>query len=245
MAMHPNILNELKEISPMLLNEAFNNPTFRVPDGYFETLPHSLLNLTLQNAPEIPGTTSYTVPTGYFEHFAKNMLDQVQALELVEEELEFVSPILQEARLHNPYQVPVGYFEELPNKLLQQQSAKVIRIHIQQSWMRYAAAAIVTGCIFVAGWMYRNTPIDSTESTAPLAAISIPKQITETELQQFLDKDVAATVLLDTVTVTASTPNTTTWEAESMKEMLSDVSDEELANYTANHVASTSTFTNE
>ena len=245
MAKHPNILNELRAISPILLDEAFSKPTFRVPEGYFDALPFSLFNLIQKDAPEIPGKKGYAVPAGYFEHFAQNMLDQVQALELVEEELEFVSPLLQEARLHNPYQVPEGYFETLPEITLQQRSAKLIQGNFRRSVIRYAAAAIVTGCLFAAGWMFRNTPIEGSEYAKPLAAVSIPKQITDVEIQQFLEKEFTPTVMLDTVTVTANAAAKNTWEAESMKEMLSDVSDEELANYAANHVASTTLLMNE
>lgn len=52
-----------------------------------------------------PSQNVYTVPIGYFEEFAEQVLDQIK------------SP-LNEAR-GNPYTVPVGYFDGLEEKLMQ------------------------------------------------------------------------------------------------------------------------------
>ena len=109
-----NILNELREISPVVAGIGHQIP-YTVPAGYFEGLAGQLLQLVKAseaNTPVLAKTTNpYQVPQGYFEGLAGNILQLVKASEVN-------TPVL--AKTTNPYQVPQGYFEGLAGNILQQ-----------------------------------------------------------------------------------------------------------------------------
>jgi hypothetical protein len=54
----------------------------------------------------------YSIPGGYFEGFAQQLLSRIKA---EEKGLEFLSSLSKE----NPYQLPVGYFENLPEQVME------------------------------------------------------------------------------------------------------------------------------
>lgn len=76
-------------------------------------LESSLANLSSQNI--------YTVPNGYFEGLATEMLNRIKALEAANasDELSFLSPTLSNISKENPFIVPAEYFEGLEGKMLQ------------------------------------------------------------------------------------------------------------------------------
>ena len=61
----------------------------------------------------------YSVPKGYFEGFASQVLARIKALEAADakEELSHLSPYLSGLQKINPYKVPAGYFEGLEERL--------------------------------------------------------------------------------------------------------------------------------
>jgi hypothetical protein len=61
----------------------------------------------------------YSVPKGYFEGFASQVLARIKALEAADtkEELNYLSPYLSSLSKTNPYLVPEGYFETLEKRL--------------------------------------------------------------------------------------------------------------------------------
>jgi len=63
----------------------------------------------------------YEVPDGYFERLANQVLNRIKALEVsnAKEELEMLSPLLNQIDRKIPYTVPVGYFDSLGDKLMQ------------------------------------------------------------------------------------------------------------------------------
>jgi hypothetical protein len=76
-------------------------------------LESSLANLPSQNI--------YTVPTGYFEGLAAQVLNKIKALEAAtaSDELSFLSPSLNNISKEMPFAVPSGYFEGLNEKVMQ------------------------------------------------------------------------------------------------------------------------------
>jgi len=66
-----------------------------------------------------PAQAVFAVPEGYFDSLADSVLKRIQALESsgATEELEILSPILNNISRELPYQVPVGYFDQLDEKL--------------------------------------------------------------------------------------------------------------------------------
>ena len=57
-------------------------------------------------------TPDFTVPEGYFDRLAGEILDRIKQ-DPITEELREVSPLLSRISRHNPYQVPEGYFADL------------------------------------------------------------------------------------------------------------------------------------
>lgn len=113
-----NILNEIREISPVVA-QVGNQPTYQVPAGYFDGLAEQVLQRIRaeeENTPVLPNTTNpYQVPQGYFEGLAAQVMQRIKASEES-------FPFLPQAT--NPYKVPGGYFEELPNQVLQRIKAE-------------------------------------------------------------------------------------------------------------------------
>lgn len=120
------ILNELKELSPLLAGMDRVN-VFTVPEGYFESLEIVLMaGMDRGNAglDQHIGMPDQSVPGGYFDNLADSILAKVKALDQsAAGEIAELSPLLAGLQQHNVFTVPAGYFESLPAKLVAQLSA--------------------------------------------------------------------------------------------------------------------------
>jgi hypothetical protein len=71
----------------------------------------------------LPHTTHpvYSIPDGYFEGLANQVLNKIKALEAdnAADELSFLSPLLAEAPKQMPYAVPADYFTGLEERMMQ------------------------------------------------------------------------------------------------------------------------------
>lgn len=76
-------------------------------------LNSSLVNVASQNV--------YTVPNGYFDGLASQVLNRVRAMEATNaaDEIGFLSPTLNNVSRQMPFAVPSGYFDELAEQALQ------------------------------------------------------------------------------------------------------------------------------
>lgn len=76
-------------------------------------LESSLAGMAVQN--------TYSVPEGYFEGLAAQVLNRVKAMEATTatEELHLLSPAVSALSKQIPYTAPVGYFEALPENTIQ------------------------------------------------------------------------------------------------------------------------------
>ncbi len=223
------------EVSPVLQNNKQN--AYEVPAGYFENLSDSILNKVraIESgsakeelevlSPLLSGLSKkapFSIPQGYFEDLASNITDGAKAIDLVNEELENLSPVMNSLKGVNVYQVPSNYFEQLPASLLQkatqQQPAKVVSMTFTRRVMQYAVAAAITGLIIMGGLKLINGP-----GTPPESIASIP----DTEIIQYLESngDNIEPVL------TTTTEESIDLSADDMKEMLADISDEELQQF--------------
>ncbi len=237
------ILNELKDISPIVAQAGFDLP-YQVPQGYFENLAEMILqrikteSLSAQEEVEtlspLLGSLSrklpYEVPADYFSELSGNVVGGVKAIDFVQGELEHISPLMQGLRQKNVYEVPQGYFEDLPENILskvRRQPAKVVSMNAGRRFMRYAAAAVIAGALAVGGWFYfnnKNTGVVDTQQLAGVEKISDDAKVTDKEMADFLANDPLPAVV-STVAVSEDIN-----EAD-IKEMLTDVSDDELQQF--------------
>ncbi len=116
-----DILNELKEISPLIAGLEKVN-VFTVPDGYFESLGQTVLMSIKEETggllPSVGTPSSMQVPQGYFESLADNILNKIKAAENETAELKELSPLLHSISNKNVFTVPQGYFENLAGNIL-------------------------------------------------------------------------------------------------------------------------------
>ena len=73
------IKQELKEISPLLSSLAKQCP-YKDPAGYFNSLPEIILG-TVKLTTLTDSSSVYSLPSGYFENFANNILQKIKSQE--------------------------------------------------------------------------------------------------------------------------------------------------------------------
>lgn len=78
------------------------------------------LNELNSNLSGINELTTYSVPEGYFNGLAQQVLSRIKAMEAksATDELHYLSPLLSSLPKETPYSVPAGYFQELETTLL-------------------------------------------------------------------------------------------------------------------------------
>ncbi len=126
-----DILNELRDISPLLAGISRENDLYEVPSGYFNELADRVIlriraeqpeaaNLVGQTGKQIP----YSLPGNYFETFAEKMMARIHAGEAdsAAKELEILSPVLSRIDKKIPFTVPAGYFIDFADKIMERRS---------------------------------------------------------------------------------------------------------------------------
>ena len=245
MTQKDNILQELKELNSQLISLQQN--VYTVPAGYFEGLTEQVLNRIkaletansveelslLTKVPDIFSKKSpYTVPAGYFENLAENTLLKIQAssdYQTAEEELASLSPLLSSLKKDLPYSVPAGYFESLTDKAITEESkpaSKVISFN-SRKWFRYAAAAVVTGIVVIAGFLIVGKNNSNNEPGSKIMAKitrDVKKMNTEEQdnLIDFIDAGMNGKE-------TAQEKNTK--RSAEIKDLLQGISEEELMDF--------------
>ena len=158
-----------------------------VPAGYFDSLSDSILAKVKAAYPEGAGEeisklspllynlkqgNVFTVPEGYFHNLSDSILANVKATnaENAEQEIKNLSPMLSGLKGENVFSVPEGYFEsfaENVTKKLKPSPAKVVSIKKRTSWLKYAAAAVVTGAFAVTSLQVFRGSSHNSESSLP------------------------------------------------------------------------------
>ncbi|HRP54692.1 hypothetical protein [Agriterribacter sp.] len=175
MKRNSDIEKELREISPAI-SGIKNNTVFEVPPGYFEGLPERLLRLVK-------------------EHTANTDL-------MPGEEIKALSPLIASLKNKPVFNVPAGYFDALPQTLTEKvagvkKEAPVFRINSgfknrKPVWLKYAAAAVVTGVIATSVLFFRNTTTDEHSNPAMLFTENDSQKPVIMELPQVSDADLAS-----------------------------------------------------
>ena len=180
----------------------------------------------------------YTVPVGYFENLANEVLKKIKTIETADaaEEIAMLSPLLSslsrqmpysvpddysallESLKHkNPYTVPEGYFENLIPQ------PKVIEMP-RRSWFRYAAAAAVIGMIALAGLLFFGNKTEGNRE--PLAKFTRDvKKMNDTQKEDMIDFIDAGMTGKESVKV--NTDN----KSKEVEQLLQDIPEDELKDF--------------
>lgn len=219
---------------------------YQVPQGYFDGLAGTIMNrIKAQEAEsskeelellspvlsQIGKKHPFTSPEGYFNDISDNIIAGVKAIDFVNEELENLSPVMLGLKSRQVYEVPDGYFEHTAatflDKAKQQQPAKVISIGFGKKIMRYAAAAVVTAVIATGSWIYFK-PAPSTTTDTLAGIVDKLKHASDDEIINFSENNTAS--VADTSTLI---PTDGDISANDSKDLLANISDEELQQYAA------------
>lgn len=208
---NPEIGQELLGLSPAVANLSARMP-FHVPEGYFDLFPERMLHL-LRAEHALDSETINTsvfdakmgisgpfmVPDGYFDDLSGNILAKIREndADSVNAELERISPLLARSNRKNPFSVPAGYFENLNIQASiitgEKQPARVISMGGRKKWLNYAAAAVITGLLAGAIYLYSSMSGDNMPaSDQPLARVEKTEkdsiQVSPEALSNFLDQ---------------------------------------------------------
>lgn len=173
------------------------NP-YIVPETYFYNLPNIILekvNSSLLQQQAISKKDIYSIPNGYFNSFADDVLKKIKKQDNnVQQELEEISPFLSNIPRGNIYSLPENYFEQLNplpggNQNIQP-AGKVISLGNKKSkWVNYAAAACISMLLFGGGYFFladnKDNPV-----TAPVTASS--SMDIQEELEGLSDSEIEA-----------------------------------------------------
>lgn len=168
MTRNNTIYDELFSLSPRVAVIPRVN-VFTVPDNYFNTLTAKVTERAhTESSAVLSGLSKHplTVPEGYFSGLAANILQKIRQPEgSVAEELKNLSPALSAIGNANVYTVPKDYFEQLSVPSFEA-PAKVVEMKKRTGFIRYMAAAAITGII---GLTVINIADKQPGSTAPVA----------------------------------------------------------------------------
>ena len=196
-----DILMELKSISDAVAAIPFVN-VFNVDSAYFSAMPQIIMaQINVGDS-----FNNLTVPDGYFERLAGNILNRIHALENdVIAELNEISPLIAGIEKKETYTVPKRYFEELTFTDTQHKIAKVISISKPRSFFKYAAAAVITGLLglSIVNIVDNNHETDSSTMIAKITTGTLQqnalatngsfdealKNISDNEIEQYLQKN--------------------------------------------------------
>lgn len=239
MSYNSQIVKELQELSPLLSEKGRFPVPYQVPAGYLEALADNILHkVSLPGVVEeleewgsflqtLDKNAAYKVPPGYFNALPLAIQDGANALDEVNNTLENGPVLPSPLQIAGSYQAPSGYFEENPTRILAQirkeSKTKVIGIGFQSKWLRYAAAAVLTGFFFTTAWLWQSSP-DKEQGMA--TATEIPSTISESELELFLEMGTEGGPAMTTFAEAS-----TQWKSEDLHSMLADVSEDELTQY--------------
>jgi hypothetical protein len=213
-----HIIDELLEISPLLSRLDRTVPLYRVPEGYFNAVPQQILQRIYQKSGE--------VPEGYFENFASAMMDRIRTLETAAAGAETTGtevayPLLAGISRKTPYAVPDGYFSQFPGQVAAavlpvNQPARLVSFG---KWVRFAVAAAVAGIIvsivFFNGGNHQNPD-----------ALTALSKVSDQEIVNYLQEhDIPIT------DAGAKSMAVNDFNDNDIKDLLSNVSDNELEQY--------------
>ena len=239
------ILEELAPISALVAGIQ-PVPPYAVPEGYFDTFAARMLAQirTMDASAEaelktlspllssIDKKIPFTAPEGYFNELADNLVSGVKAIDFVKEELE--APVLSDLKNRPVYTVPSGYFESFPSLLMKKlqsgKTAPVVKMRPVRKILQYAAAAAIVAMVVLGVVFFndRQQPAPSLSAVVPADSIAT-QNISKVSDEAILDYvEYEGMLMADNNLITAAAAEI---DEEDMKEVLNDVSYEELNRY--------------
>ena len=249
-------IEEKAGIDPVLNINKDN--VYQAPQGYFDSLAGNILNrikaqetdsakeeleLLSPLLGQIGKKNPFTPPDGYFNEFSDNIVAGVKAVAFVNQELENLSPTMLSLKNKQVYEVPDGYFDTTIAAIfdkIKQPPAKVIKIGFGKKIMRYAAAAVVVGIIAISTYVISSKPgkiAGPVTSIKPAWDSAVVAKIPDQEMESFLNANTGS--LAD-----VSTVDDNTFNQNDIKDLLADISDEELQQYLEQHGSTPNSITN-
>jgi hypothetical protein len=138
------------------------------------------LELICPAVANLPNTTPFNVPEGYFEQLTPKILKSVsQKIENQNIESE-ISPLLQSLRYQNSYQIPEEYFKHF-EVTVPVENPKIVAMFTWKRWVGYAAAACFAG--WMIGLLFWNDNKNTVQDLA-LEKVAIENQSLSTETIQ-------------------------------------------------------------
>jgi hypothetical protein len=206
-------MNRRKEISDELTHAAptlagiDNQHPYRVPAGYFETLPQIILLRIKSENTASPA-----------------------------EELQAISPLLSSIGKKMPYNTPDGYFESLIPGIevarpVTKEPARVVRMFQPKRTFRMAAAAAMVGVIGIAAWFFMKDP---STSYAVTSDIEVQKEL-KTKVGELSENELANFVEGNNILSGLYSNTVQDMNEEDVKLMLADIPDQELEKYLDQH----------
>lgn len=228
METNSKILQELKEISP-LLTQVYNRNPYSIPFSYFEQVADDIVGKIKSGAEAEWFFTKeivYSTPTDYFDTLPSSILNRINLEKTksgVFEEMEQISPLLNTINKKPLYTVPEGFLENTAwNKDKNYvEKAKVISFTRVSKAVRYVAAAVIIGLLAVGIFLFtgkQNTAVANAKAAAQL------KQLSEQEIVDFLKTTSPA----ENIVSTANKNNT---KENDIKSSVSKMSDSEIQDF--------------
>ncbi|MDP4252384.1 MAG: hypothetical protein Q8938_00155 [Bacteroidota bacterium] len=240
-------------LSEKVLGRVRQTP-YSVPEGYFSGFADKLMARIKAGQEdsagvELAGLSSllskldkkvpFQVPEGYFGELTGNILSGVHAGDLVRQDPEDLSDLMTRLQHVNVYEVPNGYFDGVPEAVLAVikdpvvpvisigRQARVVSIGRSRKWLQIASAAIVAGLILTAGWLRFNRSGnligDNQDPTVGLLS-----KASDQEIESYLDNQ---HISLSEVLAGNNVTSTLDISDSDVKNILGDVSDDELQHY--------------
>jgi len=222
------ILQELKEISPLLIQVTQRNP-YSISSSYFDTLAQGVVE-KIKSGAELHWHFSkeniYSTPANYFEALPATIVQKIKSEETkntVFEEMEEISPLLNTISKKPVYTVPAGYLDATKwNKdEIKAEKAKVISFTSVSKAVRYIAAAVIIGLLAIGIFLFTGK---QTAQTANAKAAAELKQLSEQEIVDFL-KTTSPTENM------VSTSNNNNTKENDIKSSVSKMSDNEIQQF--------------
>ncbi|MEO6582788.1 MAG: hypothetical protein ABIO05_00600 [Ferruginibacter sp.] len=212
------ILAELEALAPALISLQ-SLSVYDVPDGFFTHLSNNIIeNIKRGVALEKNIASPYSVPTDYFTNLAGNIIAQVKEnMQSAATEIKALSPALSATGNDNVFTVPRNYFNTLAEEIVAQVTipAKVVSMKPRSLFVRYAAAAVITGILGLSTFSIFNNKTTDRDKIGNSVAISRGQQIiasnsfdkvlatvSDEEIEQYLKnegQDVKAAIVASTI----------------------------------------------